>query len=509
MIPSVKRSVLARTIAPLLLFVPFNSCQAQQPEDHTSKIERFLSEAHSRGQFNGAALVYADGKVIHECAFGIRSIDPMDSLDVNSRFRLASVSKQFTAMAIMLLMEQGKLKYDQDIRDFLPELPYAGMTIRHLLHHTSGLPEYEPMMDQHWKPELKYNDPARYSNGNADVIKMLVELKPPVLFKPGEQWAYSNTGYNLLGTIVARASGMSFAEYTQKYIFDPAGMSHSSFYDFVIGTDPKMPDRAYGFVPAWNGTDLNPADSHYLNLGMGEDGVYSTVGDLLKWDRILYTDKLVATAIKEEAYKPGVLNNGDTTDYGFGWHLERSPTGKRVVSHSGGWLSFTTFIYRAIDEDKCFVVLMNNSSKYFWPIVEGVKSILYDSTYALPALSIREVLGKDIAENGVEHAIALYRSLKAERASEFHITEGALNILGYELLWADRVDDAVAILKLTVEEYPNSANVYDSYGDALLAKGDTVNALANFKKAFAMDATMTVTKEKIDGMEKDVAPKGK
>ena len=491
---------------PLLLAL-FTSCQAQQP-DRTANMARFLSEAHARGQFNGAALVYENGKVIHECAFGIRTIDPMDSLDVNSQFRLASVSKQFTAMAIMLLKEQGKLRYDQDIRDFLPELPYEGMTIRHLLHHTSGLPEYEPMMDQHWKPELKYDDPARYANGNADVIKMLVGLKPPVLFEPGEQWAYSNTGYNLLGTIVARASGMSFAAYAKQHIFEPAGMSHSSFYDFVIGTDPKMPDRAYGFQLAWNRTDLIPADSHYLNHGLGEDGVYSTVGDLLKWDRILYTDKLVPKATMEEAYTPGVLNNGDTTDYGFGWHLERSPAGGRVVSHSGGWLSFSTFIYRAIDEDKCFVVLMNNSSKYFWPIVEGVKNILYDSAYALPALSIREVLAKDIAENDVEHAIALYRRLKAERASEFHITEGALNILGYELLWAGRVDDAVEILKLTMEEYPNSANTYDSYGDALLAKGDSVNALVNFKKAFAMDATMTVTKEKIDGIEAG-APQGK
>lgn len=503
-----KKPLLERIVVPLSLVLLFNGCQAQRQEDHGTRVERFLSEAHTRGQFNGAALVYENGKLIHQCAFGIRSIDPLDSLDVNSQFRLASVSKQFTAMAIMLLKEQGKLSYDQDIRDFLPELPYGGMTIRHLLHHTSGLPDYEPLMDGNWKPELKYDDPARYTNGNADVLQMLAEKKPPVLFKPGEQWQYSNTGYNLLGTIVARASGMSFPAYAQRYIFEPAGMANSSFYHFVIGNDPKMPDRAYGFQEEWNQKDMIPADSHYLNRGMGEDGVYSTVGDLLKWDRILYTDKLVPKATLEEAFTPGVLNNGDTTDYGFGWHLERSPAGKRVVSHSGGWLSFSTFIYRAIDEDKCFVLLMNNSSLYFWPIVEGVKNILYDTAYALPALSIREVLGKDIAENGVEHAIALYRTLKAEHASEYHITEGALNILGYNLLWVGRVDDAVAILKLTAEEYAGSANVYDSYGDALLAKGDTVNALMNFKRCVELDDSFAATKEKIAGIEKS-GTKGK
>lgn len=497
-----------RAVGHLLFLFLLTSCHAQEKDD-TNKYEHYLSEAHARGQFNGTALVFDGGKVVYQGAFGIRSIDPIDSLDLNSQFRLASVSKQFTAMAIMILKEQGKLNYDQDMRDFIPELPYSGITIRHLLHHVSGLPDYEPMMDENWKTELKYDDPARYTDGNPDVIRMLVAKKPPVYFAPGEKWQYSNTGYNLLGTIVAKASGVSFADFAQKYIFGPAGMSHSSFYDFVIGTDPNMPDRAYGFQVAWNRTDLIPADSHYLNRGLGEDGVYSTVGDLLKWDRILYTDKLVPKATLEEAFKPGVLNNSDTTDYGFGWHLERSPTGARVVSHSGGWLSFSTYIFRAIDEDKCMVVLMNNSSKYFWPIVEGVKNILYDSTYALPALSIREVLGKDIAENGVEHAIAQYRTLKAERASEFNITEGALNILGYELLWAGRVDDAVAILKLTMEEYPGSANVYDSYGDALLAKGDTANALVNFKKAFAMDPALTATKEKIDALGADVVPKAK
>jgi len=314
-----------RTVAPIVFLFLLISCQAQ-PEAHSNKFAQYLSEAHARDQFNGAALVFEDGKVVYQGAFGIRSIDPIDSLDLNSQFRLASVSKQFTAMAIMILKEGHKLRYDQDIRDFIPEPPCAGITIRHLLHHVSGLPDYEPLMDQHWKTDLQFDDPARYTDGNAEIIRMLVEKKPPVQFKPGEKWQYSNTGYNLLGTIVARASGVSFAEYTQKHIFGPANMSHTVMYDFVIGPDPKMSDRAYGFQTEWNGTDRTAADSHYLNYGQGEDGVYSTVGDLLKWDRILYTDKLVSKATLEEAFTPGVLNNGDSTDYGFGWFIQKTPT---------------------------------------------------------------------------------------------------------------------------------------------------------------------------------------
>lgn len=477
------------------------SCQAQQ-EAQPNKYERYLSEAHARGQFNGVALVYDKGGIVYQGAFGIRSIDPLDSLDLNSQFRLASVSKQFTAMAIMLLKEQGKLKYDQDIRDFIPELPYEGITIRHLLHHTSGLPDYEPMMDQHWKTDLKYDDPARYTNGNADVIKMFAEVKPAVYFKPGEKWQYSNTGYNLLGTIVAHASGMSFAEYTRKYIFEPAEMSHTVMYDFVIGTDPKMPDRAYGFQREWNGKDMIPADSHYLNYGQGEDGVYSTVGDMLKWDRILYTDKLISKAAIEEAFTPGRLNNGNSNIYGFGWFIGDSPAGKRMVYHSGGWLSFTTYFLRGIEEDKCLVILTNSGGLHAGAIIDGLTNILYDNPADLPLLSIREVMGKEVADNGVEAAVTQYRKIKTGRAAEFRMDESELNLLGYELLWDDRVDDAAAILKLNLEGFPKSANAYDSYGDALLAKGDTVGALENFKKCFALDPTFVLAKEKIDSIGK-------
>ncbi|MGV9014072.1 MAG: serine hydrolase [Flavobacteriales bacterium] len=488
-------------LIPFLLLV--SSCQARTPPEGKRYAE-FLAEAHARGQFNGVALVLDGGKVVYEGAFGIGSMDADDTLDLDAQFRLASVSKQFTAMAIMQLKESGKLRYDQDIRDFIPELPYNGITVRQLLHHVSGLPDYEPLMDQYWKTDLKFDDPARYTDGNPEIIRMLVAKKPPVLFKPGEKWSYSNTGYNLLATIVARASGVSFAEYTKQHIFDPASMSRTSVYDYVVGPDPQMPDRVYGFRMDWNGKDMIASDSHYLNLGAGEDGVYSTVEDLLKWDRILYTGKLVSQATLEEAFTPGVLNNGDTTDYGFGWFIQRSPTGKRMVTHSGGWLGFSTYIVRELEEDKCLVILMNNSTDYFWPMVAQLTNILYDKPYALPPLSIRALLGKDVAENGVEHAIAQYHELKTQRPKDFIHGEAELNILGYQLLWADRKDDAVAMLKLTTEEYPNSANVYDSYGDALLAKGDSAQALVNFKKAFARDTTLLATKEKIDGMEAEL-----
>lgn len=489
-------------VLPALLLL-LSSCHAQ-PNADAERYAQYLAQAHARGQFNGAALVFEQGKVVYQGAFGIGNIDPIDSLHLGSQFRLASVGKQFTAMAIMILKEDGKLRYDQDVRDFLPELPYTGITIRHLLHHTSGLPQYEQMMDQHWKPELRYDDPARYISGNEDILDMYAAQKPPMRFQPGEKWEYSNGGYNLLGTIVKRASGMSYADFLQQRIFTPAGMAHSMVYPYVIGNDPAMPDRVFGFWTDWNGRDHKSTDGHYLNPAYGEDGTYSTVSDMLLWDRVLYTDKLVAKATLEEAFTPAVLSNGDTTEYGFGWFIGSTPTGKKMVAHSGSWAGFTTYFLRGIEEDKCLVVLTNNSTTYFGE--DGIRgqltNILYDRPYRLPRQSIRELLGKAVADEGAAQAIAHYHAWKQQRADDINFSEGAVNVLGYELLESKRVDDAVAILQLNMEEYPNSANVYDSYGDALVAKGDTANALVHFKKALALDPSMTATQEKIDGIEK-------
>ncbi|MBK7381738.1 MAG: serine hydrolase [Flavobacteriales bacterium] len=492
-------------IALALTTLPFLSCGQQKEDTHAQQYARYLSEAHARGQFNGNALVVEHGELVYQGSFGIKSIDPVAPLTLNSVFRLGSVSKQFTAMAIMMLREQGKLEYDQDIRDFLPELPYEGITIRHLLNHVSGLPDYNRLMDENWKTDLTFTDPKKSITGNEDCVKMLAELHPPVLFKPSEKWEYSNTGYMLLATMVVRISGVSFATYLHDHVFEPAGMSHTVVYHYVLGPDANMPDRAFGFSMEWNGVDMLPDDVHYLNAAHGDGGVFSTVGDLMKWDRILYTDKLVSRKTLEEAFTPSVLANGDTTDYGFGWFIERTPAGKKVVHHSGGWLGFITNIRREIDEDNCIILLTNNSTRYFG-LTDGLDRILHDQPSELPRIFIRDAIRRTVQDEGVEAAIAKYKKLKAERQRDYLFEEQELNVFGYQLLWADRVDDAVAILRLNMEEYPRSANVYDSFGDVLLANGDTAAALTNFKKTLAMDPAFAGLQEKIKGLEEGVVP---
>ena len=361
----------------LTLFLMFASCVPES--EKLSKLDKYLTKKYEKGQLNGNVLISKKGKILYQKSFGISKIDPIDSLEPNSVFRLASVSKQFTAMGVMILKEQGKLTYGQNIKDFIPGLPYDGITIRHLLNHTSGLPDYIDFMEKNWKPQYAVYDRRRFIAGNGDIIHMLMTKKPEVDFAPGEKWKYCNTGYMLLATIIARASGISYERYLEEQIFEPAGMRNTIVYKYFPGRDPKMPLRVYGYLTERESSERYTMDCHFLNRARGDGGIYSTAGDLLKWDQVLYTEKLVSNEILEEAFTAGKLNDGSLTNYGFGWFLEESPKSGKVVEHKGGWCGFRTCIYREIEKNNCIIILTNNSGDYLPQVLSKLQRFVHRS----------------------------------------------------------------------------------------------------------------------------------
>ncbi len=341
----------------------------------TNKYHEFIKNIHSQGYFNGNVLISEGGVIAYQGSFGVSNINPIDSLQLDSKFRLASVSKQFTAMGIIKLKESGLLNYDQEIKDFIPEIPYSGITIRQLLNHTSGLPDYVSLMNENWKPDLESYDPERLISGNQDIIDMLVRMKPSIRFKPGEKWEYSNTGYVLLATLVQRVSGKPFEDYLREQVFLPAGMMNTSVYNYVPGHDGNMTSRVYGFrLDSVNG--FISTDAHFLNKAQGDGGIYSTLEDLFNWDRILCTNELISGESRTEAFTPGKLNNGDETEYGFGWFVDKNSKGQTVVFHAGGWVGFQTYIYRDLEKQDCIIILSNHSSIYLERIFFALKKIL-------------------------------------------------------------------------------------------------------------------------------------
>jgi len=296
--------------------------------------------------FSGTVLIAVDGKIVLEKSVGYANVKTKQPFAENSSFRLASVSKQFTAMGIMLLKEDGKLDFDDDIRKHLPSMPYEGVTIRHLLHHNGGLPDYMGLFDRHWDKSREGDNSKEETKTafNKDFLKLFADRKPNRLFAPEEQHQYSNTGYVLLGSIIEAASGQGIHEFFQERIFKPLEMRDSA----VFSPDEsifKPANRVYGFVWDEEGSSSDN-DWNYLNGMVGDGGIYSSARDLLKWDQALYGEKLVSQATLRQAFTSGKLNSGEETGYGFGWLVRQSKASGLVVSHGGSWVGFRTAIER-------------------------------------------------------------------------------------------------------------------------------------------------------------------
>jgi CubicO group peptidase (beta-lactamase class C family) len=289
-----------------------------------------------------AVMIIRDGKIQHQGSYGFADIDEAVPITADTNFRLASFSKQFAAMAIMILEEDGRLSYDDPVSRYVPELaPYPDVTIRHLLLHTGGLPDYYDVIDT--------------SGGiptNEDAAKLLGELASPV-FAPGERYEYSNPGYDMLGPVVAAAAGQSFVSFVKARIFDPLGMHNSLVHDH---TYPEIPNRAFGYAANDNGFRLD--DNDPLNGIVGSGGIYSSLNDLYRWDQALYGERLVSHATLELAFSPGTNNGGASLDYGFGWRIDQAGDYKRL-RHGGSWVGFRTHIARVPEQHFSIIILSN------------------------------------------------------------------------------------------------------------------------------------------------------
>ena len=307
-----------------------------------------LFTAYSGATVPGASVVViSGGRVVVRRAYGMADLEHRVAATPETDYRLASVSKQFTAMAVMLLAQDGKLRYDQSVRDFLPELPAAAqaVTVRHLLNHTSGLWDYEDLTPESRTAQLDDGD-----------VLALLRAQDSLYFPAGSQYRYSNAGYVLLGLIVARVSGMPFPEFLRTRIFVPLGMGATVAH--VEGSD-TVPRRAYGYSP--RGGAFVQTDQSVTSATLGDGGIYANVDDLTRWDQALSGTDLVGAAGLELATTPPQLPAGATTQYGFGWFVD-SYRGEKRWRHTGETSGFRNAIQRFPGRRLTVIVLTNRSS---------------------------------------------------------------------------------------------------------------------------------------------------
>ncbi|PYS69158.1 MAG: hypothetical protein DMF73_15345, partial [Acidobacteria bacterium] len=378
---------------------------------------------------------------------------------------LASLTKQFTAMAVMMLAEQHRLSYGDPLSKYFLEFPsYAQqINIRNLLNHTSGIPDYVGIGVEH--PGLT----------NREVLNALIRERSP-RFTPGEKFEYSNSNYVLLALIIEKLSGEPYRVFLQKNIFAPLGMNHTFVYD---RTHASIARRARGYNRFGD-------DFDYDLLTYGEGGIYSSVADMFKWDRALYTDQLVKRSTLEEAFTRGKLNDGSLINYGFGWAISES-AGETVYSHAGRYGGFNTYIKRLPKEQSTIIFLTNHDFKNMGAIGNALVGVLYDQPYTLPKLSVAELIYQTYRRSGIRAAVRQYQSLKQRNDSAYDLSESELNELGYQLMAKNKMPDALAILKLNAEAFPTSWNVYDGLGEAYMKSGNRELAIENYKKSLKMN----------------------
>jgi CubicO group peptidase (beta-lactamase class C family) len=346
----------------LVLMTGLGSKMAAAAQLDPAKIDAIFAPLKSDTAPGGAVFVLKDGQTVLASGYGVTDLRSFGKIDAHTNFRLASVSKQFTAMAVMLLVHDGKLRYDERLTDIFPDFPVygRGITVRHLLNHTSGLQDYEDLMSSN-------------SGTSPDQIKdasvlTLLKQQTTTKFLPGTKWEYSNSGYAVLAMIVQRVSGKAFGQFLQDRIFGPLKMLNTIAYE--RGKNEVL-HRAYGHTrkeAGWQETDQSPTSAV-----LGDGGIYSSLDDLAKWDEGLRNHKLLSetemrpalTPVKLEPagrrrYGPAgnALFRGKHVEYGFGWFLD-AYRGHARMWHFGETVGFRTAIQRFVEEKLTIIVLCN------------------------------------------------------------------------------------------------------------------------------------------------------
>ena len=343
-----------------------------------ASIDKVFRNLRKKVGFNGTVLYAEQGQIVYNKAWGFRDLRKRcDSLQANDKFQLSSVSKMFTAEAIMILKNEGLIDYDVDIREYIPEFPYEGITTRLLLHHRSGLSRYESLADAKWpdrkKPFL-----------NEDMIEYYAIHQPDPYFKPNGGFNYSNVNYALLASIIERVSGMSFADYMRVKIFEPLGMNNSYIYEM----DPNSNVSAYieDIVQGYYMDRRRPmqAPNEYLNGVKGDKMMISNTEDMFKFMTAVDYGLLLPDTIQDEAFKPGSPKSRKRKDnYGFGWRIPSKYPG--CYFHYGWWKAYRSFFIRDDVNDRTIIVLTNTNkgpnSDHFWKIIN-------DKSIQLPPASV-------------------------------------------------------------------------------------------------------------------------
>lgn len=434
--------------------------------DKAPALDALVSRYHELGLFNGSALVAENGHAILRKGYGEANMEWHIANTPDTRFRLGSITKQFTATLVMQMVEKGQIDLNAPISRYLPDYPKPAadrVTIHQLLNHTSGIPGYTELP--------AFASEPRRPQEPADFMKIFSGLD--LLFEPGTKFSYSNSGYFLLGVILEKISGEPYEQLLRERIFDPLGMKESG-YD---STRPILEKRASGYDSTLDGY----FNTDYLDMGepFSAGSLYSSVDDLLIWDQALYGERILSAASKEKMFTPGLSN------YGYAFVIHKGAVTR--IEHGGGINGFNTVISRDIEPKRLYVLLNNTGGAPLPEMVDGLRAILEGKDAKMPKTPAAPVLYKTWQRGGIRAVVEQWAEMK--QGSTYDTREGELTRLAGTLLGKGKVGDALVLAKEASAMAPKSAGVAMLLGQVESAAGHKVEALQAYGKAIEWSDT--------------------
>ncbi|HWN99890.1 MAG TPA: serine hydrolase [Blastocatellia bacterium] len=474
------------TIAAIALMLAVFPAQlpAQAEDPFKQQLQPMIEQVMREQEVPGFAIaVVRDQKIVYAAGFGLRNIDNKnDKITPQSLFHMASITKPFVATSVMQLVEQGKIDLDSPVLKYLPyfrlkDERYKAITVRLMLGHISGMPDVQ---DYEW-------DKPQYDDGALErYVRSLTDKS--LIADPGTKFAYSNMAFEVLGDVIAKVSGETFEGYVQKHILEPLGMNNSTLLvkhaNQQLLTSPHVVNPSFEVAVS----KVFP----YNRMHSPSSTLYSSVLDMTRWAIAnmnrgeLDGKRILKASTYDVMWKPA---GEQFTRVGVSWFFGEH-RGHRTVSHGGGDTGFRSNLVM-IPDRKIAVVMMSN--------FDGGSSLGEITAAALDiALGIRpepivikqpiaKVMGRAMATSGIDAAVAQYRDLKKNQPQTYDFSERQLNALGYTLMQRGRIKEAIRVLQLNVEAYPQSGNVYDSLGEAYMKNGDKQLAIENYEKSLKLD----------------------
>ena len=436
--------------------------------DRSDRINALISRYQELGLFNGSALVADQGQVVLKKGYGFANMEWAIPNTPDTKFRLGSLTKQFTATLILQLVEQGRIDLAAPITRYLPDYPANPgdrITIHQLLNHTSGIVGYTEIPT--WAATVR--------NPYTPTAFLAQFSTLDLLFEPGTKFSYNNSGYFLLGVILEKVTGQPYEKLLRERIFAPAGMNDSG-YD---STQPLLPKRAAGYEKGFDGSYVNAA---YLDMTQpyAAGSLYSTVDDLYRWDQALLTEKILSAKSKELMFTPGL------SDYGYAWTITRK-NGVTTIEHGGGINGFNTLLTRNPDSKRVIILLNNTGGAPLTPIADSIRMILDGKEPAMPKTPAATMLLKTHGESGLAAALAQAKNMQA--GSEYDAGSGELSRLANQLLAIGKTADALELAKRLAEDSPKSAAAAVLLARAHRANGHRIEAVQNYSRAIELSET--------------------